>query len=295
MPRNSKVYSSIMVNIVKRCFSKVLNPNRGFVLLCAFAWQLPAFGASSSPVDMLPLAGQEAFVILALSLLLILLLVYYRKNRYGLSLLTRKHYTYLEVSKSKQQIGLYRHHQTNTDTVLNIGDIVSSKIILNDKLINLVTPEQADIFNGEQEKRLQQSLARIRAEKLLNGQIRKINLVLTDKQHKSYAICLYLRRGNRRFTKTRYLDVVEDIIEWCRLLSSHINTYHSLAAPTPAVDTPPPARPNSKPAQPPEEQAELSERDEFLNALERLAKLKQEGLLSDSEFTQAKSKLLDLD
>jgi len=300
-PHNNKVHSSIMVDIVKRCFSKILSSTGRLMGLFTFGWQLPGFSASSSLLEVSAFSGQRSFIILALSLLLIFLLLHYRKNRYGLSSLLGKQYTYLEVSKSKQQIGLYRRHQTNTDTVLNISDVLSSKVMLNDKLISLVTQEQADTFTVEQEKRLLANFTRIQNERMHDGQLRKVNLVLTDKQQKNYVICLYLRAGNKRLTQTRYRDVVEDVLDWCRLLSSQINTYHShtTQAHAPAETAPAPvkaAQEQEKTIAQPKAQSQSqsqSDRDEFIAALEKLAKMKLDGLLTESEFTRAKAKLLN--
>ena len=38
-----------------------------------------------------------------------------------------------------------------------------------------------------------------------------------------YAICLYLRQGNQRATKCNYDQVIEDLVDWCWLLSKCIN------------------------------------------------------------------------
>ncbi|WDE05044.1 SHOCT domain-containing protein [Thalassomonas viridans] len=290
-----------MINQFKRCFGKALGSVRRSMLLFFLGYQIPGLSASSSFPEASRFAEQRIFIILALLLLLIFLLVRYRKGRYGLSSLPRKQYAYLEVSKSKQQIGLYRQHQTNTNTVLNIKDVISSKIMLNDKLINLVTREQADTFDTEQEKLLLDNFARTQSERMLDGQLRTVNLVLTDKQQKRYVICLYLRAGNKRLTKTRYQDVVEDVLEWCRLLSSQINNYHNPQTPPATaktsplqVEATPASQQETEPAQAapkPQEQQEIN--NKFMSALERLVKLKQEGLLSDSEFSRAKEKLLD--
>ncbi|WDD99447.1 SHOCT domain-containing protein [Thalassomonas actiniarum] len=288
-----------MVYIFKWCFSRVLTPAKRLMVLFACSYHIQGFSANSSIPDISLLASQKTFLLLALSLLLIFLLVRYRRNRYGLSCLPGKQYAYLEISKSKQQIGLYRRHQTNTDTVLNISDVISSKIMLNDKLVNLITQEQADTFTAEQEKQLQANFARIQSEKMLDGQLRKVHLVLTDKQHKRYAICLYLRSGNKRLTHTRYRDVVEDILDWCRLLSSQINRYHCQEAQTPSAGKNSPPQQEISPAQQqkeksPQEQEsrQHNSNSEFLASLEKLAKLRQQGLLSESEFVLAKKKLL---
>ncbi|WDE12224.1 SHOCT domain-containing protein [Thalassomonas haliotis] len=289
-----------MINIFKWCFSKVLSPARRLVVLFSCSYHTPGFSADSSVLDMPLLSDQKTAILLVLSLLLIFLLVRYRRNRYGLASLRGKQYAYLEISKSKQQIGLYRQHQTNTDTVLNISDVISSKIMLNDKLINLITQEQADTFNTEQEKRLLAHFTRIQGERMHDGQLRKVHLVLTDKQQKRYPICLYLRAGNKRLTRTRYQDVVEDILNWCRILSSQINHYHCQEVPLPLAANSAPAQEQASPAQlqqekPQQEQQaqEQSGNGEFLASLEKLAKLKQEGLLTESEFTRAKEKLLE--
>ncbi|WP_281560843.1 SHOCT domain-containing protein [Thalassomonas sp. RHCl1] len=289
-----------MVNLFKWCFSKVLSPAKRLMVLFACSYHTPGFSASSSIPDTSLLTNQKTFLLLALSLLLIFLLIRYRRNRYGLSSLPGKQYVYLEISKSKQQIGLYRRHQTNTDTVLNISDVISSKILLNDKLISLITQEQADTFTAEQEKKLQADFARIQSKKMHDGELRKVHLVLTDKHRQRYAICLYLRAGNKRLTHTRYQDVVEDILDWCRLLSSQINRYHCQQTQAPVTEKMSPqqqedisARQQKEKRQQEQQTQEKTSNAEFLAALEKLAKLKQEGLLTESEFTRAKEKLLE--
>ena len=173
------------------------------------------------------LTRNKLFFIIAVTVMFFAVALRYRRNRYSPSFSSAEQYFHLEISKSKQQIGLYRRRQTNTDTVINISDLHSSKVMLNDEQINLITNEANNVFNQVQQTKLVQCLTGELKEKMLDNNVRQINLVLTDKQQKQYVVCLYLRSGNKRLTKNSYQYVVDDIINWCWLFSKHINPFHT--------------------------------------------------------------------
>ena len=222
------IYFSIMVNFFIRYFCALpafFKRGYGLFSLFLYSWPSLLFAQSSSLNNTVNFTASQIWLVILL-LMLIFLLLLYRQNRHGIYTLPRKQFAYLEISKSQHQIGLYRLHQTNTDTVINIADLISCKVMLNDQLINLITAEQANEFNNQQQAVLLRHFACEYREKMHSKKTRRINLVLIDKEQQQYDICLYLRTGNKRITKYRYDDVIEDILDWCWLLSAQINSFH---------------------------------------------------------------------
>ena len=159
-------------------------------------------------------------LITALSILVISQL---KKGKKGLSSLVRRNYADIEVSQSKLQVGLYRRHQTASETVLTINQIESSEIFLNNTSISLINHEKGFGFSDAQELDLRENFAREYKDKMIDDKVRQICLVLRN-QAQDYRISLYARKGDQRVTKKRYKEVIEEIIDWCWLVARSINS-----------------------------------------------------------------------
>jgi len=167
----------------------------------------------------------------SLILLLVVLVAgafYYLVKRNALSAKTivRQQYSQLEISESKQQIGLYRRHEKRAETMINIVDIVSSEVRLNEHSISLINHDEGHDFSQDKEQELQAIFTKEHADKMIEGKIRQITLQITDKKQ-SYLICLYMRKGSNRITKKNYFKVVDDLIDWCWLIGTKINSFQT--------------------------------------------------------------------
>lgn len=146
--------------------------------------------------------------------------------------------------------------------------------------------------------------------------------------------CLYLRKGNDRITKKSYFAVIDDLIDWCWIISANINanntgkrkhtpkltpaeialSQHKVQDETPLHKQAAAIRPSSHSfdtdlyesdditQSTPQRSPALNDDEhtqntgaidtELVNALEKLANLQQQGILSAEEFAKAKAKLL---
>ena len=273
-------------------------------------------------------------VLFLLFILVIFLVARSKKTRKGLSSLVQRNYANMEVSQSKQQVGLYRRHQTTTETILDLTNLISSKIHLNDVVISTINKESGLGFSDTQELDLRENFAREYKDKMIDDKVRQISLTLNDNKQ-DYVISLYARKGNQRVTKKRYRDVIEELIDWCWLIAKAINAENT------GQRTPPPSLKSTAPKIADESDSKIQKNTqkkeainkviakmknknhqvtsglpeqhsvispvqapdasnnhegiidaELVNALDKLVKLKQQGFLTDEEFTKAKEKLL---
>ena len=278
-------------------------------------------------------------------IVMILGAVYYWFIRSGDSVkrIVRQQFSSLEISESGQQIGLYRRHQSNTEVIIDISNLVSSEIKLNDYSINVVNTEIGHGFTNDKDQSLRAIFTNEKIDKMVDGKVRQISLYLTDSHKNKYAICLYMRKGSNRITKKPYTQVINELIDWCWLVSEKINsgntdsrTVRAKVVARESTSTMPnnlshqqvgEIRPATKEIDSPnvalaagvlsstlkvvseenratdyisedsnEIQGQVNQsgviNTELVNALEKLVNLKQEGFLTEDEFSKAKENLL---
>ncbi|MBL4899776.1 MAG: hypothetical protein JKX76_09080 [Colwellia sp.] len=170
--------------------------------------------------------GAFDYRLLLLLILIILGAIYYWLKRKGHSVkgIVRKQFASLELSESGQQVRLYHRHQRNTaETIIEIVNIVSSEIKLNEQSLNIVNTELDHGFNNNKEESLRAIFANEKTDKMVDDKVRQISLLLTDNRKNSYTVCLYMRKGSNRITKKSYVRVINELIDWCWLVSEKIN------------------------------------------------------------------------
>lgn len=285
----------------------------------------------STKADAKPEESSFSFILTLLILVCCVALFFIIRSKNSqkyISSLTRRNFAYLEVSQSKQQVGLYRRHQHTTDTVLNITDIITSEITLNNSVICLINNNNRHGFNEALERDLRHYFSNEYQDKMVDEKIRTIRLILTD-ANQNYPITLYARKGNKRLTKNSYKEVIEELIDWCWLIAKTINTEntgHRKILPNTVsnrksqpdknqqqsqkttikhdvIDDKSALKINSEPNTDNTE-VEVSSGNtedsnheqlvdtELVNSLEKLVKFKQQGFLTEAEFTKAKELLL---
>jgi len=260
---------------------------------------------------------------------------FFKRNQFSAKSVVRKQFAHIELSESKLQIGLYHRHQKTTNTIINITDIASCEVKLNNLTINIINQKAGHGFNNEKEQDLRNILTKEQVDKMIDGKVRQVNLLITDIEEKKYAVCLYMRKGSDRVTKKTYLAVIDDLIDWCWLIATKINAnetkkrnkkpvtsteskiesveqkhkqnllYNQPAAVRTTTHESIEAHQNVE-VDLPQEQLVTMDADENLevvnkhntidtglvNALEKLVDLKQQGFLTQEEFTKAKENLM---
>jgi len=172
-----------------------------------------------------PSSNNRIFILLSIFSLMILGIMYNWFKRGGNSVksIVRQQFASFELSKSSQQIGLYHRHQDSTETIIDVVDIVSSEIKLNEHNIIDINAELGHGFNNDKEQDLRALFVKEKIEKMVDGKVRQISLLLTDKQKNSYTVCLYMRKGSNRITKKHYIQVVNELIDWCWFIGERLN------------------------------------------------------------------------
>lgn len=220
----------------------------------------------------------------------------------------KRQFARFELRNNNQQIALFNRHIKEATLELTLADISQCQLILNDNLLYTLSSQEKLGFNEGTELNIRKSFAVADREKMVDNHTRQFTLTIVANGHQ-YPICLYYRRGNQRLTKTKFTLVLEQVINFCWQLSATITPEHTgerelaqqaqmitshdhVIAPSQVTIQTKETATNS--AQESIAIAEVvAEADgQIVDALEKLATLKQEGLLTASEFEQAKSKLL---
>ena len=260
-----------------------------------------------------------------------------KRNQFSAKAVVRKQFAHIELSESQLQIGLYYRHQKSTETIIDIADIVSCEVKLNEQTINLINQQTGHGFNHDIEQDLRNVFTKAQVDKMVDGRIRQVSLVLKSSNEKNYTICLYMRKGSDRITKKTYSVVINDVIDWCWLMAEKINAsetgkrkkkpvtpiatvnaieqsqvktpLHHQAAAIRTVTHEVENSSNNQDTHVSEEQPKVIGKvdgaknanqappsntinTELVNALEKLVELKQQGFLTQQEFTKAKENLM---
>jgi hypothetical protein len=193
-----------------------------------------------------------------------------------------------------------------------VSDIVKSEVFLNDNNISIINKESGHGFDEQRENQLRSSFTQAHRHKLIDKEIRQVNIYLTDNNAKTHVVCLYLRKGNQRLTKAKYFDTLEKAIDWSWFIANQLNPIDtSIRTVKETVMNKPREKVHSKPKISPvdvnksekketkiikqtqEELHDIAVHDsELINALDKLVNLKQQGFLTDEEFSLAKAKIL---
>jgi len=246
--------------------------------------------------------------------ILVLSVVFYRlrpqKNAVKGKL--RNQFARFELDDTKTTLSFYKRHQSEIDSQLLVSDIINSEVFLNDNNISTINKDNGNSFNEQRENQLRLSFTQAHRHKLIDNDIRQVNLYITDKSTKTHVVSLYLRKGNQRLTKVKYTDTLEAVIDWSWFIASQLNLEETgsrkikkAVVNKSIIKTP--KKPITKPviAQEPEKQEQTKRKQtqeelhdiavhdsELINTLDKLVNLKQQGFLTDEEFSLAKAKIL---
>ncbi len=324
----------------------VINSFQTFFLsnsfLLAFIFPVQANNATTSEVvDETPLINESIMAFLhenqvmnwgILILLIVGLILLQRgKHLYEIRKLLNAKFANFTIDNTHQKICLYQRHDKNIAVKLPIKNLIKSEIFLNDKSITSINAIDGLGFSATKEQALMFQFSTESRDKMLEDKKRKIEMVLIDDKYRHYKICLYFRKGDQRYTRKKYDDVIAQLIEWSWLVALTITPKET----TPRIiNTAGRIQPNQKKHQKNAVSAQVtpgqvdniktpsvstkhinneavneekkasnsqvtidgnnkSTQDiELINTLDKLTKLKQEGYLSDAEFSVAKAKIL---
>ena len=244
--------------------------------------------------------------------------------------LLRKQFAKFSIESTKNQISIYKRHEDIASVALNISDVIHSDILLNNELIYSFNSENIqDCFSAQKEQAINLSFSNEKRDKMVDEKVRKIELLLTDKTLKNYPICVYLRKGNQRLTKCNYDEICQQLIDWCWVLSQAIfpdkTENRTIIQPITSttskrkkieknntgenhtsnitVNKESTVKETNNIQNEPSETIDQRQKDEtegdkqqreisLINALDKLGQLKQQGLLSEEEFNDAKARVL---
>jgi hypothetical protein len=172
-------------------------------------------------------SDNNIFILLSILLIILVLLgtLYYCfwRNSHSVKTIVRQQFASTKLNESCQKIGLYHRHQRNAETIVDIVDIVSSEIKLNKDSISVINAEADYGFDHDKEQHLRTVFFNERVDKMVDGKIRQISLLLTDNKNNNYTVCLYMRKGGDRITKKSYAKVIDELIDWCWFIGEAIN------------------------------------------------------------------------
>jgi hypothetical protein len=252
--------------------------------------------------------------LLLILLIIILGAVFYqlRPKRNTAKVKLRNQFARFELDETKTTLSLYKRHQSEIDSQLNISDIIKSEVFLNDNSVNIINEDNGNGFNEQRENQLRLSFTQVHRHKLIDKEIRQVNLYLTDNNAKTHVVCLYLRKGNQRLTKAKYFDTLETAIDWNWFIATQLNPadtsirtmketvinktrekVHTKSKVSPVNVQKTETKEPEIIKQTQEELHDIAVHDsELINALDKLVNLKQKGFLTDEEFSLAKAKIL---
>lgn len=230
----------------------------------------------------------------------------------------KKHFLYqqwanFDVSTATNTLSLYQRHNKVVKKIIDITSLVSSELLLNDEVISVISADTEQGFSNAQEEQVNAQFSKEHRLKMVDNKQRKVQLRLTDSNNIIYTFCLYYRVGNIRHTKLKYSKVLNKVIDWSWLFANKINAENTeqrriKVEPTVEETTPTFVSPTSQQKtnkiegtdnknnveqlNEPSSTARANQDTELVLALDKLVEMKKQGYLSESEFNNAKAKIL---
>jgi len=254
------------------------------------------------------------------------------KQKISIKKIARNHFTKITLADNKSNIELFRRDLKVPSVIIPLTGINQCQVCLGQKVLTTISYQPNKNFNSTKETDLRELFRIEQIAKMVECKVRRISLVITDKDNSKFTVCLYLRQGSERITKKNYFDVVDDVIWWCWLVNEQItpsqtgiratadsirevnlnlrekHSFDHASLQTQAAVIRPATQHDLKELKYPPVQIENIEKNQDTNtntaypksreidlvyALEKLVKLQQQGFLTALEFKQAKAKLLD--
>lgn len=168
-------------------------------------------------------SNMSVFILLIVLTLLAIIYVIFKRNSHSVKAIVRQQFASFTLSESCQQILFFQRHQKNAETIINIVDLVSCEVKLNEQSICLVNGQSGYGFTHVKEQDLRAISVNEKIDKMVDGKIRQITLLFTNNQKNIYTVCLYMREGSNRITKKSYTKVINELIDWCWYIGEKLN------------------------------------------------------------------------
>lgn len=266
-------------------------------------------------------SSDSVFIVIILIGLACAGFVFWRNQKHfkGSKKLLNRHYARFEIDDDNNSLHLFHRHQETAEKSINFNDVIHCEIALNDMVLAYV--DNKTPFSNDIEKKINEAFKEEKRHKMIDNKVRKVSMVLTDSDKKTYSLCLYLREGNQRLTKLRFEHVQVQVIDWLWQLSNilaptatekrliqeaqvrPISKAKKPKAPTikPSVGvennekvttvTKTPSTPTTD-TKPKSNQSSKQTDEQLINALNKLLELKAQGFLTEEEFANSKAKVL---
>jgi hypothetical protein len=138
--------------------------------------------------------------------------------------IVRREFSNLTLTKDKLSVMLFKRHQHEAEKVIALVDVKQCQIMLGDLVVTTINTTLGHGFSEQQEQSLREICRVEKIEKMIDRKVRRINLVLNTQSKSKFIVCLYFRKGSDRITKKSYLEVVDDIVDWCWFIAKEINS-----------------------------------------------------------------------
>jgi hypothetical protein len=260
--------------------------------------------------------GTKHYVLFISLLMVLLAALFYVKRNNQIHKLTGdslvNEYVRFEYVSTKEAILLFKINNKKAQQTLYLKDIIRCEVLLNNKVINTLDSKLEHGVSNQIEVEIRALFTTEESEKIPDEQTRQIQIILSDKDS-SYALCLYLRKGNNRVTGEKYYKVVDMVIDLCWVISKRLHPKETETRVVPVVVFSRPNLPLSdkKTLQSPSSQndivnnqlettqptkpkaaEQIAQQTDLVAALDKLVNLHKQGYLNDEEFSLAKSNLL---
>jgi len=168
-------------------------------------------------------SGISLLIVAFLGLLVTYILYQVNIRHNSAKVLVRREFSALKLAQDKLTLHLFKRHQKSADKIMTLADINQCQLMLGDLAIATINTAQDHGFNETREQELREIFHNEQIDKMVDGKVRRISLVLSDHEKNNHVICFYLRKGSDRITKKGYFEVVNEVIDWCWIIASGIN------------------------------------------------------------------------
>jgi len=169
------------------------------------------------------LGGITFFFIIMLGLLSGYIFYQINISKNSAKALVRREFSNLSLTKDELSLKLFRRHQHEAEKIIALADIHQCQLLLGDLAIATINTTLGHGFNNQQEQKLREIFHIEQIDKMIDGKVRRISLVINTTDKTNHTICLYLRKGSDRITKNSYFEVVDEVINWCWIIAKGIN------------------------------------------------------------------------
>lgn len=150
-------------------------------------------------------------------LLLSLFMIFHMLRRKFTQVL-RYNYSGYQHNVETNELSLLNINPTSVRKTLSLHRVTRSEIVLNDAIILSIDHKLKKELSLDEIEKLSQIFQYEYQHKMVENKIRKVQLVVTVDDKKKYSICLYYRKGNRRYTDKPFELVLQDLIDWCVIM-----------------------------------------------------------------------------